>query len=464
MTHTVRTRMAPSPTGEYHIGHIRTALYNIAFAKQHKGKFILRIEDTDRTRYVEGATDRILDVLEDYGLSWDEGPRKGGDFGPYTQSERLAIYKKYALELVEKKAAYYCFCTPERLSQMREEQRAKKLATTKYDKHCLSLSPEEIEKNLTDNLPHVIRLNVPANKIVGFTDVVFGEVKVNTNDIDDQVLLKSDGFPTYHLGVVIDDYLMKITHVMRGNDWIPSTPKHVLLYEAFGWEHPTYIHLPNLKELGASQKLSKRYGPVSAREFLDEGYLPEALLNFLMLLGWNPGTEQEIYTFDEFVKDFDLKKIHKTDLVSFDRQKLTWMNQQYIQMKSDEELKELIINFYPKAKDLSGETFNALIPLVKTRMKTLKEFEQLTKVFFAEKGSIENEEEKDIAKSLAHAFSSLSEWNHDMIFAEMRKIMEEKSIRMPVLYKIITGEERGLPLPQVLEILGKDRTRALLTF
>lgn len=458
----VRTRMAPSPTGEYHIGHIRTVLYNIALARKNNGKFILRIEDTDRGRFVEGAMDRILDVITAYGFSWDEGPRVGGEFGPYVQSERLPIYKKYALELIEKKAAYYCFCTPERLAKLREEQRAQKLPSTKYDKHCLGLSEDEIKKNLSEKRAYVIRLNVQPERIITFADAVVGTVSIKSNDLDDQVLLKSDGFPTYHLAVVVDDHLMEITHIMRGTDWIPSTPKHVLLYEAFGWQLPVFIHLPNLKELGSTQKLSKRYGPVSAQEFLDAGYLPEAVVNFLMLLGWNSGNDQEIYTLDEFIEVFDIKKIHKTDLVAFDRQKLTWMNQQYIQAKSDDELKKLIIDFYPKAAELSDDVLRNLIPLVKSRMETLKDFESSTKIFFEPVNNNLTQEEKQIAKNLEHQFSALSQWDHAMIFTEMKKLMEEHSLRMPVLYKIITGEERGLPLPQVLEIVGKEKTMEIL--
>jgi glutamyl-tRNA synthetase len=315
----VRTRMAPSPTGEYHIGHIRTLLYNWAFAKKNNGKFIVRIEDTDRERYVEGAVERILNVISDYGFDWDEGPKVEGECGPYIQSERLDIYKSYAQTLLDKGFAYYCFCSEERLTKMRDEQKSRGVVSTKYDGLCLKLGKEEVGKKLKDNMSHVIRMKVPRNKAVNFKDLILGDLSFPTNDIDDQVLIKSDGFPTYHFAVVVDDHLMKITHVMRGNDWVPSTPKHVLLYQAFGWELPYFAHIPNIKELGAGKKLSKRYGAVSAREFLDDGYLPEALLNFLMFLGWNPGTNKEFYSLEEFIKDFSIDKIHKTDLVSFDK-------------------------------------------------------------------------------------------------------------------------------------------------
>jgi glutamyl-tRNA synthetase len=458
----VRVRMAPSPTGEYHIGHIRTVLYNLAFARKNNGAFIIRIEDTDRERFVEGAIDRILDVIADYGLTWDEGPRVGGDFGPYIQSERLPLYKKYAEELIEKKAAYYCFCTSDRLTQMREEQKKKGISSTKYDKLCLRLSSEDIQKNLSEGKPYVIRLNVPSDKIVSFTDVVFGKISVNTNEVDDQVLLKSDGFPTYHLAVVVDDHLMNITHVMRGNDWLPSTPKHILLYEAFGWELPTYIHLPNLKELGASKKLSKRYGPVSAREFLDEGYLPEAVINFLMFLGWNPGTEKETYSLDEFIRDFDIHKIHHVDLVSFDREKLNWMNGEYIRNEKTESILEKLKNFYKNDEEIIAyfekekDHLLSIISLAQTRMKTLKEFKDLVvpaKVALSE-------EEKNIAGELKKEFSIISYWNKETVLQAMRNVLQNKKIKGSMLYKIITGREKGLPLPEMLEILGKEKTMA----
>lgn len=455
--------MAPSPTGEYHIGHIRTVLYNWAFAKKHEGKFIIRIEDTDRVRYIEGAMDKILDIIIDYGFTWDEGPRVGGAYGPYMQSERLEIYKKYALELVAKKAAYYCFCTVERLEKMRDEQRAKGITATKYDKHCLMLTPEAVEKKLQENIPYVIRLNVIPDKTISFHDEVFGDVQVSSNDIDDQVLLKSDGFPTYHLGVVVDDHLMEITHVMRGNDWIPSTPKHVILYNAFGWELPVYIHLPNLKEKGETKKLSKRFGPVAAREFLDEGYLPEATVNFLMLLGWNPGTDKEIYTTEEFVRDFDVKKIHKTDLVSFDRQKLTWMNGYYIQHVQIKQLMKKLEVFYKDDKEvltiLQSQNGEALVLLAQTRMKTLKEFRELVvsiPIAFTDSDTL-------IVKDIKQTFEKLSAWKSEDILEALRGILKKHGIKMNTVYRLLTGRDVGLPLPEYLESIPKEEILKRLT-
>jgi glutamyl-tRNA synthetase len=453
----VRTRIAPSPTGEdIHIGNLYTALMNWAHAKKNNGKFIIRIEDTDRTRFQEGAEEKILSSLKAFGLSYDEGPDIGGPYVPYRQSDRLEIYKKYAEELVTKGAAYYCFCTKERLDDLRAQQQKEK-KNPRYDKHCKG--SKNSESRIKDGEPYVIRLDVAPNEEIRFTDVIRGEIVINSNEVDDQVLLKSDGFPTYHLGVVVDDHLMKINYIIRAEEWIPSTPKHVLLYKSLGWELPVFAHMPILRNPDKS-KLSKRKNPVWASWYLEEGFLPEAVLNYLALLGWSHPEEKEIFSLDEFIKLFDLKDIKPVGPI-FDLVKLKWVNQQYIQNKSDQELKKLIIDFYPKAKEMPDETLNALMPLVKTRMEILKEFEQLTQVFFADKGNIENKSEKAIAQELVHAFSSISQWNHDMIFVEMKKIMESAKIRMPVLYKIITGADRGLPLPQVLEILGKDRTLAL---
>jgi glutamyl-tRNA synthetase len=451
----VRTRIPPSPTGQdIHVGNLYTALMNFAYARKHKGKFIIRIEDTDRVRFQEGAEEKILSSIKAFGLSYDEGPDVGGPFAPYKQSERLPIYKKHAEELIEKGAAYYCFCTRERLDALRQEQMKDK-KTPRYDKHCKTIT--DYETRIKKGEAHVIRLDVPPNEQITFTDVIRGEITINSNDVDDQVLVKSDGYPTYHLGVVVDDHLMEISHIIRAEEWISSTPKHVLLYKAFGWELPIFCHLPILRNPDKS-KLSKRKNPVWASWYLEEGFLPEAMLNYLALLGWSHPEENEIFSLAEFIKLFDLKDVKPAGPI-FDLIKLKWVNQQYIQQKSDEELTKLLTEFFPKAKELSEEVLLALIPLVKTRMETLKDFESLTEVFF---GNVSNVEDEELAKDLKDAFTTLSDWNHDMIFQAMKKIMDERSIRMPVLYKVFTGKERGLPLPQVLEILGKDKTLALL--
>jgi glutamyl-tRNA synthetase len=294
MHNKIRVRFAPSPTGYLHVGGLRTALYNFLFARKNNGNFILRIEDTDRNRYVEGATENLINALKWAGLDYDEGPDIGGDYGPYMQSQRLDIYKKYSEELIKNGNAYYCFCTTERLQQLREDQEKLKLPQIKYDKHCLNLTADEIQKKLIDKIPFVIRLNVKPNEKIIFYDVVRQQVEFNSNNIDDQILIKSDGFPTYHLANVVDDYLMKISHVIRGEEWLSSTPKHVLLYEAFGWEKPIFAHLPLLLNPDKS-KLSKRQGDVAVEDYRDKGYLKEALINFVALLGWNAGDDKEFY-------------------------------------------------------------------------------------------------------------------------------------------------------------------------
>jgi glutamyl-tRNA synthetase len=454
----VRTRIAPSPTGQdIHIGNLYTALINFAYAKKHDGKFIIRIEDTDRTRFQEGAQEKILSSLKSFGLLYDEGPDIGGTFAPYKQSERLSIYKKYAEELIEKKAAYYCFCTKERLTKLREEQIAQK-RTPKYDKHCKEITNYELR--IKDAEPHVIRLDVPENSKVSFEDVIRGEITFDTNEIDDQVLLKSDGFPTYHLAVVIDDHLMEISHVIRAEEWISSTPKHVLLYQAFGWDLPVFAHVPILRNPDKS-KLSKRKNPVWSSWYLEEGILPEAMLNYLALLGWSHPDGKEIFPLDEFIKLFDLKDVNPVGPI-FDLVKLKWMNQQYIQAKTDLKLKKLITDFYDKASKLPDETLDKLMPLLKSRMETLKDFEKSTKIFFSIHDFALSATEKELAKELQKELVAISTWNHDMIFEEMKKIMQKHSVRMPLLYKIFTGEERGLPLPETLEILGQEKTSTLL--
>ncbi|MGE5392980.1 MAG: glutamate--tRNA ligase [Candidatus Saccharibacteria bacterium] len=392
MSDQVRVRMAPSPTGFLHIGGLRTALYNYLFARKSGGRFILRIEDTDRNRLVPGALENIVETLHDFGLDPDEGPcwvggkvAERGDKGPYLQSDRLGLYKKYAEELIAKGTAYYCFCPAERLEELRKSQEAQKLPP-KYDKHCLSLSKEEVEAKLKAGEPHVIRLNVPKDLTVRFSDVVHGEIAISTNDIDDQVLLKTDGFPTYHLAVVVDDHLMEVSHVIRGEEWIPSTPKHVLLYSAFGWETPMFVHLPLLLSK-SRKKLSKRDGDVAVRDFLKNGYLPEALINFVALLGWNPKTEEEIFSLKELIERFDLGKLNKAGAV-FDLDKLDWINGLYIRKLSKDDLFERLkpyladsgieIEKYPK------EFLEKVLLLEQGRLTKLSEIGERVGYFFGE--------------------------------------------------------------------------------
>lgn len=451
----VRTRIAPSPTGQdIHIGNLYTALLNWAFARKHNGKFIIRIEDTDRLRYQEGAETKILSSIKTYGLNYDEGPDIGGHFAPYRQSDRLKLYRQYAEQLVVEKKAYYCFCTPERLTKLREEQ-LKQKQQPHYDKFCL-LHITNAQELIKNGKKYVIRLNVPADKKISFQDVIHGEISFISNQIDDQILLKSDGYPTYHLGVVIDDHLMKITHVIRAEEWISSTPKHILLYEALRWELPVFAHVPILRNPDRS-KLSKRKNPVWASWYLEQGYLPEAILNFLALMGWSHPEQKEIFTIDQFITLFKLEDINPVGPV-FDLNKLTWMNQQYIQHLPDEELLKKLTNFYPSLIPGHEQLVKQLLPLIRERMQTLKDFEILAGHFFKEPEiTVSNTLEKQIILELNEQFAKIPDWNKDTIFSVMKDILVKYSIRMPVLYRLITGNDKGLPLPESVEILGKEK-------
>lgn len=455
----VRTRIAPSPTGEdIHIGNLYTALINYAVAKKNNGQFIVRIEDTDRQRYREGAEGQILASLKAFGLIYDEGPDIGGPYAPYRQSERLPIYKNYAEELIEKGAAYYCFCTKKRLEELREQQ-IKEKKTPRYDKYCL-LQVKNAKERIEKGELYVIRLNVLANKKLWFKDFVREQITIDSNEIDDQVLLKSDGYPTYHLGVVVDDHLMEISHIIRAEEWISSTPKHVLLYESFGWDLPVFAHVPILRNPDKS-KLSKRKNPVWASWYLKEGFLPEAVLNYLALLGWSHPEEKEIFSLDEFIRLFKLEDLNTVGPV-FDIEKLKWMNGEYIRNLSGADLAERLKEFY-KDDEVAVTLFNdefmgsLMVSLAQTRMKTLKDFKDLIISSIVE---ARNENEKNIARSLSEKLSSIpdGDWNKEQILAVFKEVMNEFSIRMPILYYIFTGEEKGLPLPETLEGLRKKKT------
>lgn len=469
--------MAPSPTGEYHIGHIRTVLYNYAFSKKHEGKFVIRIEDTDQQRLVEGAVDKILDVIRDYDLDWDEGPRKDGEFGPYIQSERLDIYRDHAKKLVDYGTAYYCFCTKEDLDQMRKEQQAKGAPKTMYDGRCRNLSSEQVAKFLSEGRSHVIRLKVPKDEVIEFDDLVYGHLTFDSNEIDDTVLLKSDGYPTYHLAVVVDDHLMNISHIMRGNDWLPSTPKHIILYKAFSWQPPKFIHLPNLKEQGADKKLSKRFGSVYAIDFLKEGYLVEALLNFLMFLGWNPGSEREIYSMDDFVQEFDINRVHKTDLVAFDREKLLWLNGYYIRNKPLPELCGIIRDWAKKfgvelhRGDQGSDYHLSVLDLVRERMKKLSEYPHLTHYFYKDpkvekdllcKYSKDEGRTKQILDELVNLLENVPDdkWEHDYLEKIAHEHLEKSEFKTKEFFMTlrvaVTGESATPPILDVMVLLGKD--------
>ncbi len=380
----VRVRYAPSPTGLQHIGGVRTALFNYFFARANKGKFILRVEDTDRERYSDESLQDLYDTLDWLGVKWDEGPVVGGPYGPYIQSERFGLYQEYAKKLVEMGKAYYCYCTPERLEELRKKQEEEKSSIQGYDGHCRNLTPQQIAEYEKQGIKPVIRLKVPREGSTTFHDVLMGDITRENKDISpDPILLKSDGFPTYHLANVIDDHLMGVTHIMRAQEWIPSGPLHVILYQAFGWEVPTYCHLPMVmgKEVDPQTgeihlaKLSKRHGSTSVRDFRAKGYLPEALLNYVSLVGWSFDGEKEFFSKEELEQCFSLEKINTAPGV-FDYQKLDWFNGQYIRRKTDAELTDLIMPYLLSAglvKETDRNKVLAFVPGVKERLTLLSD-------------------------------------------------------------------------------------------
>lgn len=372
---TVRTRFAPSPTGLLHVGGLRTALYNWLFARQHGGTFILRLEDTDRERFVPESVDQILESLRWCGLMHDEGPDVGGPFGPYVQSERLPLYKERAEELLSRGHAYLCFCSEDRLEELRALQKAKKLPP-QYDRHCRSIPQPEAEKRRSAGEPSVLRLKLPETGTVVVHDLIRGKVPFAYATLDDSVLLKSDGYPTYHLAVVVDDHLMNVTHVLRAEEWLPSAPKHLFLYQAFGWEVPQFAHLPVLLSPSGG-KLSKRDGAVSVLEFRDQGYLPEALVNFLALLGWNPGDNRELFALDELVKVFSLERVQKAGAV-FDTKKLLHLNGKYLRKLTPEDLLARAGESAAPLIDALGSRAARGVALAQDRLATLNELSEAT--------------------------------------------------------------------------------------
>lgn len=461
----VRTRIAPSPTGQdLHIGNIYTGLLNWAYAHKNGGKFIIRIEDTDRERYISGSEERILASLKKFGLNYDEGPDIGGPFAPYRQSARLSTYKSYVEELVEKGYAYYCFCTKERLDSLRQDQISKKIQT-RYDRYCLK-NVTDPEKKITAGEKYVIRMKAPDNQDIVFQDVIRGEVKINSAELDDQVLLKSDGYPTYHLGVVVDDHIMEISHVIRAEEWISSTPKHILLYKFFGWNLPVFAHVPLLRNLDRS-KLSKRKNPVWASWYIENGYLPEAMLNFLALLGWSHPEEHEIFSMEEFISLFDLKDINPVGPV-FDINKLQWMNGIYIRERlTFEELKNRLGDFYKEDDDIrrflesKDSDVDLIIELARTRMNTLAEFKILVSTNKVKESDFETAVRFELIKQLSTINDA--DWKIEKLFEIMKKILEQYKIKMPVLYKLFIGREHGLPLPEFFAALGREATLERLT-
>lgn len=369
LTDTVRTRFAPSPTGFMHIGNLRTGLYAYLFAKRNGGSFILRIEDTDQERKVEGAIDMIYRTLATAGISYDEGPDKDGGFGPYVQTERMSIYKQYAELLVELGGAYYCFCDKERLESLKDAN-----GVHTYDKHCRNLSKEEVERRLKAGEPYVIRQKVPENVVSEYEDMVFGKISVNSADIEDGVLLKSDGLPTYNFANVVDDHLMNITHVIRGTEYLSSTPKYNLIYDAFGWQRPKYMHLPPIMK-DATRKLSKRFGDANFEDFIAKGYLPEAIVNYIILLGWCPKDNREKMTMDEIIEAFDVDGISHSSSI-FDEAKMRWLNGEYLKAMSEEQFYDVALEWIDKAVGQHDYNKKELALLMQTRVDILSEIPQ----------------------------------------------------------------------------------------
>ncbi|MGS5517883.1 glutamate--tRNA ligase [Clostridioides difficile] len=477
----VRVRFAPSPTGFVHIGSLRTALYNYLFAKKMGGEYILRVEDTDQSRLVEGAIENMLNAMKWAGVNHDEGVIlddtgkvvQKGEYGPYIQSQRLDIYQEYIKQLLDSGKAYYCFCTKERLDEVRDAQRAAG-ETAKYDGHCKNLSKEEVEANIKAGIPYVIRLRLPENHTIKFTDLVRGDMEFNTNDLDDQVLMKTDGFPTYHFAVVVDDYLMKITHVIRGEEWVSSTPKHVYLYEAFGWEAPVFVHLPNIlnKE---KKKLSKRQGDVAVEDFKKKGYLPEGLVNYVALVGWSPEDNQELFTMEELEKAFSVERVSKSGGV-FDTEKLNWVNQHYIKDGDDTYLTDLAIPFLIEDGFITEEEatskyefLKSMISVLKEKLQYVKEVTDHASIFFGDKIEVETEEGSEFLKlehiptlidALQEKIEKADLLNAEFVQAMLKEIQKEYKIKGKNLFMgsriILTGQMHGPDLPKVMEVLGKE--------
>ena len=462
----VRTRYAPSPTGFMHIGNLRTAIFEYLLAKKYNGDFILRIEDTDQEREVEGAIDFIYNTLDLCGFKIDEGPNNEGNFGPYIQSKRKDIYKEYALKLVEMGKAYYCFCSEEELTKMREKADARKKPFL-YDGRCSRLSKEKIEENLKNNIPYVIRQKMPKEGVTIVEDLIYGKVKIDNSILDDQILLKSDGFPTYNFANVIDDHLMEITHVIRGKEYLDQTAKYNLLYEAFGWEKPTYIHVAMV--LGEDgNKLSKRNGDASFMDLYNEGYLPEAIVNYLSLLGWSPETNQEVFSMEELISNFNEERISKSSS-QYDVKKLKWFNHQYINKMDDEKYLSWIKKYFSNECDKSEEWLNHLLLIYKSHLNYGKEINELTSSFFNKEFVIDAEakefmESDEVIPKVVDVFKeeikSTSNWSVETLQEVINNVKEKAGVKGKMLFMPIriaaSGIMHGPELADTLYLIGKE--------
>lgn len=471
MTAEVRTRYAPSPTGYMHIGNLRTALYEYLIAKKNNGKFILRIEDTDQERYVEGSVDVIYNTLKLVGLKHDEGPDIGGAFGPYVQSERKALYKPYAEKLVESGHAYYCFCTKERLGELRKANEEAGVPAGKYDRHCLGLSKEEVQKKLESGESCVIRQKMPDTGSTSFDDAVFGTITVDNSTLDDQVLLKSDGLPTYNFANVVDDHLMEITHVVRGSEYLSSTPKYNLLYQAFGWEIPTYVHLPVVQK-APGVKLSKRSGDASFEDLVEMGYLVEAIVNYIALLGWSPGGTQEIFTLEELEKVFDIKGINKAPAI-FDMAKLSWMNGEYIRKLAPEKFHAMAMPYYKGIKN-PGIDFKKVSRILQPRTEVLTTIpenidfidmlpEYSCELYVHKKMKTNPENSLESLKAALPVLEGMQEWKEEVIHDALLELVQKLGIKNgQMLWPVRTAITGKSVTPggaiEVADILGKEET------
>ena len=468
---TVITRFAPSPTGRMHVGNLRTALYAYLIAKHEGGKFMLRIEDTDQERFMEGALEIIYRTLAKTGLVHDEGPDKDGGVGPYVQSERQAqgLYLKYAKKLIEQGDAYYCFCDKERLESLKTEVAGKEI--TVYDKHCLHLSKEEIEANLAAGKPYVIRINMPTEGTTAFHDELYGDITVENNELDDMILIKSDGYPTYNFANVIDDHLMGITHVVRGNEYLSSAPKYNRLYEAFGWEIPKYIHCPLITNED-HQKLSKRCGHSSYEDLLDQGFLTEAIVNFVALLGWSPSSDNEIFSLEELVKEFDYHRISKSPAV-FDMVKLRWMNGEYMKKMDDDKFYRMALPYLKEVitRDLD---FHKIAAMVKTRIEVFPDikdhvdfFEKVpeyeTSMYVHKKMKTNEETSLQVLKEVQPLLEAQEDFSNDALFAMLSAYAKEHGYKVGyVMWPIRTALSGKQMTPagatEILEVLGKEES------
>lgn len=465
----VRTRFAPSPTGFMHLGGLRTALYAYLYAKSNGGDFILRIEDTDQQRYVEGAVELIYSSLRESGLIYDEGPDVGGNYGPYVQSERKEIYHKYAKKLIELGGAYYCFCSKERLESLTDEN-----GNRKYDKHCLHLSKEEVERRLAAGEPYVIRQNIPSEGVSEYEDMIYGTIRVDYADLEDNILIKSDGMPTYNFANVIDDHLMGITHVIRGTEYLSSTPKYNLMYDAFGWERPKYIHLPTIMK-DATRKLSKRYGDANFDDFVKKGYLKEAIINYVALLGWTPKDNIEKMTLPEMVKMFSLDGISKSPSI-FDEMKLRWLNGEYIRELSEDDFYAHALPYLEKSAVYGKFDLKKIAKLLHGRVEVLGEIpEKIDRIVSLPEYDLalfdnkKNKTDREVAKALLPEIKAwleeIDDFSNDSLFTALSEKAKEKGVKSGSVFWIMRIAITGMAVTpggatEIAELLGKTETLA----